>query len=379
MSGVITNPAALNVMRDARRFVGREPEFAALDRHLAGVLQGDLGRAATLFGPVGSGKTQLAKAYAKDLARRLAEAGVLARIVHVNCRMASNATLLLGAIQAALTYDSSMQETASEARQSIRRTRGWSSHELALGIKRYLRAKGAHAIIIVDEPSIIAQRDAPGIGYLLSRLNEGNTGPVGGATILFCNETDIRDRLDAATRSVMGSCSISLHAPDAKDIAKILANVATEALKPESWDTDALAWLAGEAQKRDDIRFAINTLAAAAQNGHVSLANVKATDIEDLAEPHLLDGLTETQRSILAAVEVASRKAPTTTGDVEKAYNKACRASSTKAVKHTQLWKTLKDLQQRSLIESRMSGKGHAGTTQILNVPPNVRTLLADH
>jgi Cdc6-like AAA superfamily ATPase len=363
MPSVIVNPAPLNVVGDARRLLGRDDEFAELDQLLAGVLKGDLGGTAILTGPVGCGKTQLAKAYAKDLAHRLAGVGIQGRIAYVDCRETTTTNRALAAITEVLSPGSS--------------TSGWKSDQLARGLKRYLHTRDAHGIIIVDEVGKLSETDAPGLGYLLTRLNEGNTGPRGGITLILINESDFTGNLDAATRSVLGDRLIQVQAPTVESIEAILLTRAADALEPGSWDAAALKKLAKASHEHQDVRVAINGLAKAARKGRVTLKSIPAPEA-CRANPEILNGLDPLKRSVLTAVARASRTRETTTGLAEKTYQAQCRQEGTKPVGHTRFWVVLRELAQRELIESQLSGKGHAGTTQILNVPSNVRELLKD-
>jgi archaeal cell division control protein 6 len=58
-----------------------------------------------------------------------------------------------------------------------------------------------------------------------------------------------------------------------------------------------------------------------------------------------------------------------TTGAVESAYKVACEEFGETARAHTQFWKYLKQLEGAGFLLSRLSGKGQAGTTQLLSIP----------
>jgi cell division control protein 6 len=79
------------------------------------------------------------------------------------------------------------------------------------------------------------------------------------------------------------------------------------------------------------------------------------------------------QHPLLVLLALARRlkkgDAYATTGDVEKAYKLACEEFGEEPRAHTQFWKYLKQLEGAGFLLSRLSGKGQAGTTQLLSIP----------
>ena len=74
---------------------------------------------------------------------------------------------------------------------------------------------------------------------------------------------------------------------------------------------------------------------------------------------------------VLLAIARRLRKdgAYATTGAVEKAYALVCEEFNEEPRAHTQFWKYLNQLKDGGFILSRLSGKGQAGTTQMLSIP----------
>ena len=58
-----------------------------------------------------------------------------------------------------------------------------------------------------------------------------------------------------------------------------------------------------------------------------------------------------------------------TTGEAEEIYGLVCEEHGESPRAHTQFWKYLNQLRDGGFIVSRMSGKGQAGTTQLLSIP----------
>lgn len=76
-------------------------------------------------------------------------------------------------------------------------------------------------------------------------------------------------------------------------------------------------------------------------------------------------GLAASEADVLDALFSLPRHTYTT-GGLEQAYRAHMAAQGRRGVEHTRFWQILNNLARAGLIRKRMSGKGHTGTTQLI-------------
>jgi Cdc6-like AAA superfamily ATPase len=141
----------------------RDDQLKALELYFQSVVQNasKASQNVMLSGPVGSGKTMIAKKLGESLQKKAALYGNLVKMLHVNCRI-----------------DRSLQAVMVRALNSIGQnypSRGYSFEELLHALVEELRTNRIHLIIAFDEVDSLISAD-PSSLYTITRLRETAQG-----------------------------------------------------------------------------------------------------------------------------------------------------------------------------------------------------------
>ena len=121
--------------------VGRNSELAYLASMFMGIGNDEVSGRAVVIGQVGTGKTVLTRRFGEDIIRRME--GIRKIVLsHVNCRNHPSTSQVLQ--QIALSLDSRHPE------------RGFSSGEIIQTIRRNIRSRGLHMILVLDEVDVLS-------------------------------------------------------------------------------------------------------------------------------------------------------------------------------------------------------------------------------
>lgn len=362
---------ALDFRHLPAKLAGRHEAYAFLASCFAGVADG-VGSAASLWGPVGTGKTVLAQRFAADLRAACQARHVPLQVVHVNCRTRRSAGLvMLGILN---HFDPHYPD------------RGFSVGEMLRDLRRHLERRQAHLLVILDEVDALL-RDDVNLVYDLTRFNSETTVKGNTVNLLLLSQSNVFHLLDAAGQSTFRHSHVYEMKPYADDdMRTILSERSLQAFRPGACPEELLSEAVSAAHRQRDVRVGLDILLRAGEVGE-SLHNGKivAAAIESAIENHAfghskaeVQDLPPHCRMIL---KIIGTKAPLdgkafTTGEVEKHYRDLCTEQGLEHRAHTQFWKYLRQLREVNLIDSRLSGKGQAGTTQLIRLRPGVAGLL---
>ena len=129
---------------------------------------------AVITGNVGSGKTVLTRRFCMDVAAKL-EGKRKVSIAHVNCRSHPSTSQVLQQIASSL--DSGHPE------------RGFSPGEVIQGIRRNIRSRDSHLLLILDEVDVLLRRDNSDLIYKLLRIDEDKEGE-GTLSLIMVSQED---------------------------------------------------------------------------------------------------------------------------------------------------------------------------------------------
>jgi len=355
-----TPERASRLLRDAsllecatlpERLVDRTDACAYLEESFAACIRGSGSSHALLYGPVGTGKTVVARRFAADLQSRL-DRRVL--VAYVNGRHATTPTMLLAEALGTL--------------QGRRRLRGFSSWEIVQDLHRYAEAKDADIVLVLDEVDAVTRGNVD-LGYVLSRFDEAGRGR-GRIHAILIAQKDIRERFTPGGRSTFGYTNAHAFEAYPEDVLRcILAERAEAAFTPGRIAEAAIDAAATAAAQRGDARLGLELLRGAAclaerdgssqvEARHVHRVSSGASHAPDLGR------LSSHERAFLAALHVS--ETPVTTGALEARYATACQAAGTKPLCHSSFWTMMHRLHDRGLIHAQLSGKGNAGTTHLI-------------
>ncbi len=339
----------------------REKQLSQLHSLFGQVVRGGIPQTAFITGPVGTGKTVMAKRFCAEIEEEGRKAGRSIVAELVNCRNRDSPPEILHRLITA-RFQEHLQE------------RGFSVPQL-LNILRGKLVKGhTHLIVVLDEANALIKRAGPDLVYNLSRFDEDTGGARGLVSLVLVSQQNVWEYLDEATASTFKRSNTITLGPYGKDeLVDILRMRSELGLHPGTWNGELLELAAQlAASEGGDARRAIETLhAAARRTEEEGLETVSPDFIEGAAAAQYgglplerLDGLEPSAQLILLAIARASRrKAFITTGEAEKAYQVVCEERGARSVAHTQFWKYIQLLEGHGIIDKAVEKDGRSGTT----------------
>ncbi|RJU99115.1 MAG: AAA family ATPase [Candidatus Poseidoniales archaeon] len=325
---------------------------------------------AVITGPVGSGKTVLAKTFCRDLQRHLAGKREI-KIAHVNCRNAS--TSMRVAQRILHQFDPGHPD------------RGLSLGELLLSLRKMLRRTSTHLIVVLDEVDHMLRRSGDELLYQLLRIDEDQDG-TGTLSLILISQEQVLDVLETAVLSKFGQSNhLRIPAYSVDELEAIARQRAEIALVPGTWDDGILRLLAERAGTSGDARRVIEYLSSAAeraefrQDGHTE-QTITVDDLHAVNDAlatntthHLevVDDLPAQGMLVLLAMCRRLRNEQSMTmGDVERLYAVVCEEYEEKPKSHTTLWKYVKQIEREEIIATRVAAvPGGRGRTTHLSMP----------
>jgi cell division control protein 6 len=345
---------------------GREEAIRWLTSTYRGLTQGSNREHALLWGPVGTGKTAVAKLFARSFRAALQKQGRPLEVVHVNCRSRKSDGLAMLGIMS--HFDPHYPD------------RGFSVGEMLRDLKRTLDRKGVHLLVILDEVDALLKSDASSLVYDLTRFNSEGGPSWAGVSVIMVSQENVLPLLDPAALSTFKQTNAYEFKRYAVDPLNGIVNQRVElAFQPSTVQEMTATLVADVAAPEGNARLAIEILQKAGRmaddenQAEVTPEHVRAAKAESFSYITTSKLQAMPQHPLLVLLALARRlkhgDAYATTGAVEQAYKVACEEFATEPRAHTQFWKYLKQLEGAGFLVSRMSGKGQAGTTQLLSIP----------
>ncbi len=350
------------------RLVGRDNELREIASMYIGMENHNVSSRAVIIGPVGSGKTVLAKMFSGDLTKLL-EGKRAIKTVHINCRNYSKTSQVLH--QIAISLDPGHPE------------RGFSAGEIIQTIRRYLQSYGIHLILILDEVDVLIRKDSSDLIYRFLRIDEGKNEKGFLSLILVSQEQNLMNRFEDAIISRLGMTNVlKLNPYSEGQLIEIAEQRAILACRSGSVGVDVLAKIGRYSSISGDARMCIELL-----EGGIRRAEIIGRDevfIEDIepsqfrkssVEPSQIDDISEHQKLILLGICRRLKKSDMiSSGDAKKLYLLVCEEYVLKPKGHTTFWKHLKYLELEGLIETKTanssSGRGRTQHITMTNSSP---------
>lgn len=344
----------------------REAQLKKLELYFQSVAQNasKASQNVMITGPVGSGKTMLAKKLLfESLPRKASLYGNLVKVLHVNCRI-----------------DRTLQAVMVKALKSLGQsypTRGYSFEELLTALVEDLRSNRTHLIIAFDEVDSLILSD-PSSLYTITRLREMSPGSQVLSSILISKTTDYLKKVDLSTLSSLQWNEISLDHYPSEQLADIITS-RSEAFNDGCLDEDSIQFAADVAGQFGDARYALDLVYRAGKLADDSesprvlpehIRSAKASLPPQFRKEELVY-LTTHQRLLLMAISALLKKGDSTyvtIGEVEKSYSALCERLNVTAYHHTQVWSDVNELSRKGIIETQLSGKGVRGRTTLIGL-----------
>ncbi|MDG6981070.1 MAG: AAA family ATPase [Nitrososphaerota archaeon] len=344
----------------------REAQLKKLELYFQGVAQNASKASQTVMitGPVGSGKTMIAKKLLlESLPKKATLYGNLVKAVHVNCRI-----------------DRTLQAIMVKALKSLGQnypTRGYSFEELLTALVEELRSNRTHLIIAFDEVDTLVLSD-PSSLYTITRLREMAPGSQVLSSLLISKTTDYLKKVDLSTLSSLQWNEVQLESYPSEQLADILSSRA-EAFSDGALDDDVIQLAADIAGTYGDARYALDLvwragkLADDSESPRVLSEHIRSAkaSLPPQLRKEELSYLTTHQKVLLMAISTLLKKGDSTyvtIGEVEKSYSALCEGKGITAYRHTQVWSDVNELARKGIIEAQLSGKGMRGRTTMIGL-----------
>lgn len=364
---VLSDPDVMDFDYIPAELVGRESIQNELAAKFSNLAHPEGAGRIVITGPVGSGKTVLARTFCRDIQRHLAQKRNI-RSVHVNCRNASTSMRVVQRI---------LHELAPGHPD-----RGLSMGELLMSLRRILRQETSHLLVVLDEVDHMLRRSGDDLLYQLLRIDEDQNGK-GTLSLILISQEQVLDVLETAVISRMGSTNHLRIKPYTADGLEAIATQRAEAgLVPGSWTPEIIRLIAEKAAPSGDARKVIELLNAAVErcefrqddhserclsveDVHVPLENIAVATGSNLE--HIDDLNPNAMLVLLSLCRRLSKQESMTTGEVEQLYAVVCEEYEQKMRSHTTIWKYLKDFEERQIIASRVAtiSDGRGRTTHL--------------
>ena len=348
--------------------VGRDRELSSLASMFMGIGSEGVSGRAVVIGHVGTGKTVLTRRFGEDEIRELEGVRKMA-FSHVNCRNHPSTNQVLQ--QIALSLDSRHPE------------RGFSSGEIIQTIRRNIRSRGLHMILVLDEVDVLIRRDNSDLIYKLLRIDENQGGQGTISLILVSQDLSLMGMMEPAIISRLGESNVlKLEPYDYNGLIGISKQRYEASCRPGSVSDDILDKIGRFAADTGDARLAIELLEAAVRRaemdgrGEVTLSDVMPSTIRSASvEPSQVDSLSTHQKLVLLGICRRLRKEEeVSSGDARKLYEVICEEFSMKPRSYTTFWKHLKALEREGLLEARSTntsvGRGRTTYITMTNTAP---------
>lgn len=318
-------------------------------------------------GPVGSGKTVIAKKFCNSIKNLARKQGLIIEYVHINCRKrSSDAMALLGILN---HFDSRFPD------------RGFSVQEMLEVLRKQLQKREAQLLVVLDEVDALLKKKGSDLIYNLTRFSDESYKDKVPISLLLISQKDVIPMLDSSSLSTFKrSNALLLDKYTRDELMGIVKQRINLSFHNNVVNDDSVDLIADIASEWGDARFAIELLwksGIAADHQHVEMVtpeHVRAAKAETFSV------VTETKLRILdrhqliALYSIAKRlkrdgTAYVSTGDAEKTYAITCEEYNEKPRTHTMFWNYLKEIESAGFITIKLSGKGHLGTTQLISLP----------
>ena len=365
-SSVIKNLNTLDFDYVPDEIIHRDEQLRLLAQMFKPLLSG-VSQNAVIKGPVGTGKTVIAKKLCNSLVTLARKQSKIIEYIHINCRKRStDAMVLLGILN---HFDSRFPD------------RGFSVQEMLQVLRKQLIKREAQLLVVLDEADALIKKSGSNIIYNLTRFSDESSDKKIPVSLILISQKDVLNNLDSAALSTFKRSNVlSLGKYTRDELFDIVKQRVNLAFHSGVVEEDCIDLIADIASEWGDARFAIELLwksGIAADSKHVEIVKpeyVRAAKAEtySVVTESKLKNLERHQLITLYSVAKRLKKDGTAyvnTGDAEKTYAITCEEYNEKPRTHTMFWNYLKDIENAGFISIKLSGKGQLGTTQLISLP----------
>ncbi len=325
-------------------------------------------------GPVGSGKTAVAKRFADQLLQAARRREIRLHMLHINCRVNKSTYLIY-------------LRMLREFRPTFPR-RGHSPEELLQMVVEVLDAEDRYLLLILDELDYFIRQNGPEILYDLTRLmDERLNVPQRLSIIGIGRDIPLDDTLfDPSTLSTLQRNILRFHPYTSEQLFDILDARTKIAFHNGTVMRETLQVISDIAAEHGDARYAIELLWRAGKQADRAGSSLV---VPDFARQAKADTHPELRKEVFSDIPIQhkllllaiarqlreTRGAYVTMGEVEDMYRTVCEEYNTEPRAHTQVWEWVQDLDAQDLIDAKKSSVGQRGQTTLIglsDVPADV-------
>jgi len=343
---------------------GREKEMETLGRLFRPVVYERMGQHALIIGPVGSGKTAVVKRFCAILTEAGLENRRIIEDVHINCRTRKSESMVMLSI---LThFDPRFPD------------RGFSIPEMLEILKKRLKKKQIHLIIVLDEADVLLKRSGSDLIYAFTRVQEEDAELLGAISLILISQKKITDLMDRASLSTFKRTNVlDFSRYDKEELMAIIDQRIELAFTTNTVEDGVSEMIASMAEEYGDARFAIELLEksgmVAEEKGAEMVtpehARFAKADVKPFVFEETIQQLNvHEQIMLLAAARLLRKSAYCSTGELEEEYQAICETLNRKSLGHTQFWQYMKELDAFGIITAKRSGKGTVGNTTLITI-----------
>ena len=365
-SSVIKNLEVLDFNYVPEDLPHREEPLRFLAQMFKPLLSG-VSQNVVIHGPVGTGKTVMAKKFCTSLVNLARRQGKIVEYVHINCRKrTTDSMVLLGVLN---HFDPRFPD------------RGFSVQEMFEVLRKQLKKRDAQLLLVLDEADALLQKSGSNLVYSLTRFSDESSVDKTSISLLLISQKDVLAMLDSSALSTFKRNNvITLNRYSRDELFDIVEQRVQLAFHTDTVDMGCIDLISDIASEWGDARFAIELLwksGISADHQHtdkVTPEHVRAAKAEtySVVTESKLQNLERHQLLTLHAIARRLKKDNTAyvnTGDVEKTYALSCEEYGETPRSHTMFWNYLKQVESAGFITLKLSGKGQLGTTQMISLP----------
>ena len=245
-SSVIKNLNVLDFDYVPEHLIHRDDQLRQLSHFFKPVLS-SIAQNVVIKGPVGCGKTVLAKKFCSKLTQITRKNGIITEYVHINCRKRStDAMALLGILN---HFDSRFPD------------RGFSVQEMLEVLRKQLKRKNAQLIIVLDEADALLKKSGTNLIYSLTRFSDENSIEKTPISLILISQKDIFNMMDSSSISTFKRNNVlTLNKYSRNELVDILTNRIDLAFHIGTVQNDCIDLIADISSEWGDARFAIELL-----------------------------------------------------------------------------------------------------------------------